>query len=206
MTISGSDLLLYAVALVILFLTPGPVWLALMARALSGGFSAAWPLAFGVAVGDILWPLVAVLGIAWIVSVFDVFMVILRWVACGVFILMGAMLIRHARHSISADSRLTRPGIWPGFLAGLIAILGNPKAVLFYMGVLPGFFDLRDVTGIDVTLIIAASVIVPLIGNLVLAACVGRVRGFVTKPETLHRINIVSGLLLILVGVLIPLL
>lgn len=74
------------------------------------------------------------------------------------------------------------------------------------MGVLPGFFDLRDVTGIDVTLIIAASVIVPLIGNLVLAACVGRVRGFVTKPETLHRINIVSGLLLILVGVLIPLL
>lgn len=204
MTISAGDLLLYAVALVILFLTPGPVWLALMARALSGGFSAAWPLAFGVAVGDILWPLVAVLGITWIVSVFDVFMVVLRWVACGVFIFMGAMLIRHARHSISTDSRLTRPGLWPGFLAGLIAILGNPKAVLFYIGVLPGFFDLRDVTGVDITLIIGASVLVPLIGNLVLAACVGHVRGFITKPETLRRINIVSGLLLILVGMLIP--
>jgi threonine/homoserine/homoserine lactone efflux protein len=203
-TISAGDLLLYAVALVILFLTPGPVWLALMARALSGGFSAAWPLAFGVAVGDILWPLVAVLGITWIVSVFDVFMVVLRWVACGVFIFMGAMLIRHARHSISTDSRLTRPGLWPGFLAGLIAILGNPKAVLFYIGVLPGFFDLRDVTGVDITLIIGASVLVPLIGNLVLAACVGHVRGFITKPETLRRINIVSGLLLILVGMLIP--
>ena len=206
MTISGGDLLLYAVALVILFLTPGPVWLALMARALSGGFRAAWPLAFGVAVGDILWPLVAVLGISWIVSVFDVFMVVLRWVACGVFIFMGMMLIRHARHSISTDSRLTRPGVWPGFLAGLIAILGNPKAVLFYIGVLPGFFDLRGVTGIDITLIIAASVIVPLIGNLTLATCVGYLRGFITRPDTLHRINIISGLLLILVGVLIPVL
>lgn len=206
MTISGGDLLLYAVALVILFLTPGPVWLALMARALSGGFRAAWPLAFGVAVGDILWPLVAVLGISWIVSVFDVFMVVLRWVACGVFIFMGVMLIRHARHRISTDSRLTRPGVWPGFLAGLIAILGNPKAVLFYIGVLPGFFDLRGVTGIDITLIIAASVIVPLIGNLILAACVGHLRGFVTRPDTLRRINIISGLLLILVGVLIPVL
>ncbi|ABG29940.1 LysE family translocator [Roseobacter denitrificans] len=206
MTISTADLLLYAGALIILFLTPGPVWLALMARALSGGFAAAWPLAFGVAVGDILWPLVAVLGISWIVSVFDVFMLVLRWVACGVFIVMGIALIRHARHSISADSRLTRPGVSAGFAAGVIAILGNPKAVLFYMGVLPGFFDLRDVTGVDVTVIIAASVCIPLIGNLMIAACVGRIRSVITRPQTLARINVISGCSLILVGVLIPVL
>jgi len=127
-------------------------------------------------------------------------------VACGVFILMGAMLIRHARHKISTDSRLTRPGLWPGFTAGLVAILGNPKAVLFYMGVLPGFFDLRDVTPSDVAAIILASVAIPLIGNLFLAAFVGRLRSLITTPGTLRRINIVSGLLLILVGVLIPLL
>ncbi len=205
MTISGADLLLYSVALVILFLTPGPVWLALMARALSGGFRAAWPLAFGVAVGDIVWPLVAILGISWILSVFDVFMSVLRGMACGVFIAMGVLLIRHARQAVTTDSRLTRPGLWPGFLAGLIAILGNPKAVLFYMGVLPGFFDLRSITGMDVALIIGASVAVPLIGNIALAACVGHIRGFITRPETLRRINIVSGLLLILVGVVIPL-
>ena len=206
MTLSLSDLLLYSGALVILFLTPGPVWLALMARALSGGFAAAWPLALGVAVGDILWPLVAVLGISWILSVFDVFMVVLRWVACAVFIGLGVLLIRHASQKISADSRLTRPGIWAGFAAGLIAILGNPKAVLFYMGVLPGFFDLRDVTAVDVALIIGVSVAIPLIGNLMLAACVGHIRGFITQPETLKRINLVSGGLLILVGVVIPVL
>ncbi|MCV3269965.1 LysE family translocator [Roseobacter sinensis] len=205
MTIGGGDLLLYAGALVILFLTPGPVWLALMARALSGGFSAAWPLAMGVAVGDILWPLVAVLGISWMLSVFDVVMALLRWVACGVFIGMGVLLIAHADQKISTDSRLTRPGIWPGFLAGVVAILGNPKAVLFYIGVLPGFFDLRSVTAGDVAAIIAASVAIPLVGNLVLAACVGHVRALITAPRTLARINVVSGGLLILVGVVIPL-
>jgi threonine/homoserine/homoserine lactone efflux protein len=176
------------------------------ARALSGGFAAAWPLALGVAVGDILWPLVAVLGITWILSVFDVFMAILRWVACGVFIVMGGLLIRHADQSISTDSRLTRPGVWPGFLAGLIAILGNPKAVLFYIGVLPGFFDLRGVTWVDVAAIIGLSVVVPLVGNLLLAASVGRIRTAVTRPQTLRRINVVSGFALILVGVLIPVL
>ena len=204
MTIAWGDLLLYAGALVILFLTPGPVWLALMARALSGGFGAAWPLAVGVAIGDILWPLVAVLGITWVLSVFDVFMAVLRWVACGVFIGMGMLLITHADRKISTDGRLTRPGVWPGFLAGLVAILGNPKAVLFYMGVLPGFFDLREVTAPDIGAIIAASVAVPLVGNLMLAAFVGRVRALITAPRTLARINVISGVLLILVGVVIP--
>ena len=204
MTLSWSDLMLYCGALLILFLTPGPVWLALMARGLSGGFRAAWPLALGVAIGDIVWPLVAVLGISWILSVFDTFMLVLRWVACGVFIVMGAMLIRHAGAAISADSRLTRPGMMAGFLAGILAILGNPKAVLFYMGVLPGFFDLRTVTWIDVALIIGASVLIPLTGNLIMAAFVGRVRAFVTTSGALRRINIGAGVLLILVGLVLP--
>ncbi|MBM2290573.1 LysE family translocator [Sulfitobacter pseudonitzschiae] len=204
MTLSWSDLMLYCGALLILFLTPGPVWLALMARGLSGGFHAAWPLALGVAIGDIVWPLVAILGISWILSVFDTFMLVLRWVACGVFIVMGAMLIRHAGAAINADSRLTRPGMMAGFLAGILAILGNPKAVLFYMGVLPGFFDLRTVTWIDVTLIIGASVLIPLLGNLTMAAFVGRVRSFVTTSGALRRINIGAGVLLILVGLVLP--
>lgn len=204
MTIALVDLLLYCGALVILFLTPGPVWLAIMARALSGGFSAAWPLALGVSIGDMFWPLVAVLGINWILSVFDVFMLGMRWIACGVFLLMGALLIRNASAKIDRDSNLTRPGAWAGFGAGLLAILGNPKAVLFYIGVLPGFFDLRVITWLDVAAIVAVSVLIPLIGNLAIASFVGRVRGLLTNPTTLRRINIVAGLLLILVGLLIP--
>ena len=204
MTLDPNALLFYCGALVILFLTPGPVWLALTARSLSGGFSAAWPLAVGVAVGDILWPLVAVLGISWILSVFDTFMTVLRWVACIVFLLMGWALIRHASKAISSDSRLTRPGMWSGFLAGIVAILGNPKAVLFYVGVLPGFFDLRSVTTSDVLVIVIASVSVPLIGNLMVAGFVGKIRHHITSPNTLRKINIGSGILLILVGILIP--
>ncbi|MEX3316251.1 LysE family translocator [Sulfitobacter sp. PS-8MA] len=204
MTVSAADLLLYCGALLILFLTPGPVWLAMMARALSGGFQAAWPLALGVALGDILWPLVAVLGITWILSVFDTMMEILRWIASAVFILMGLGLIRQAGEKISTDSRLTRPGRWSGFLAGIIAILGNPKAVLFYIGVLPGFFDLRSVTAPDVGLILAASVLIPLLGNLAIAGLVGHIRGFLTAPRTLRRINLLSGALLVFVGLIIP--
>lgn len=204
MTITLPDLLLYCGALVILFLTPGPVWLAIMARSLSGGFKAAWPLALGVSIGDMLWPLVAVLGISWILSVFDVLMLGMRWIACGVFLVMGALLIRHAEAKIDRDSRLTKPGAWAGFAAGLLAILGNPKAVLFYMGVLPGFFDLRVITWIDVGAILLVSVTIPLVGNLAIAGFVGKMRGLMTNPDTLKRINIIAGVLLMVVGLAIP--
>jgi threonine/homoserine/homoserine lactone efflux protein len=151
-----------------------------------------------------VWPLVAVLGISWILSVFDIFMLGMRWMACGVFLIMGALLIRNAEDKIDRDSRLTKPGAWSGFAAGLLAILGNPKAVLFYMGVLPGFFDLRVITWPDVAAIVIVSVTIPLIGNLAIAGFVGRMRALMTNPATLKRINIVAGTLLILVGLLIP--
>ena len=83
MTISILDMALYALALLILFLTPGPVWMALLARALSGGFHAAWPLAFGVAVGDALWPLLAILGLGWVASEFEGLTYVLKFVASG---------------------------------------------------------------------------------------------------------------------------
>jgi threonine/homoserine/homoserine lactone efflux protein len=204
MTISPYELLLYAGALFVLFLTPGPVWAALAARALSGGFQAAWPLALGVVVGDVIWPFLAILGVSWIVSVFAGFMTVLRVVASLFFIVMGGLIILNAHKSISADSRLTRPGMWAGFLAGVAVILGNPKAILFYMGVLPGFFDLAALTWPDIAAIVVLSMLVPLIGNLILAVFIDRARRLMTTPKALTRTNRIAGALLIIVGLIIP--
>ncbi len=204
MSVSAFDLALYAGALLILFLTPGPVWLALMARSVSGGFNAAWPLALGVAFGDILWPLIAIAGMSWVVSEISGIMVALRWVASLMFIGMGVLLIRHAGDGLQENSALTRPGIWAGFMAGIAAILGNPKAILFYMGVLPGFFDLSALTRGDVVAIAGLSFAVPLIGNLAFAGFIHRVRSLVSSPASLRKMNVTAAGLLILVGLILP--
>ncbi len=204
MTISATDLALYAGAVMILFLTPGPVWVALIARSMSGGFHAAWPLAMGVVVGDVLWPILAILGVSWVVGQFSGFMVVLKFVAVGVFIWMGFSLIRNAGKGISPDSRLTKPGMWAGFVAGLAVILGNPKAILFYMGVLPGFFDLTAVTIPDIVAICTVSLLVPLLGNLSLALFIDRARALLSSPTALRRNNIAAGWMLIAVGLVIP--
>lgn len=204
MTVTASELILYAGALLVLFLTPGPVWVALTARALSGGFHAAWPLALGVVVGDMLWPFLAILGVTWIVSVFAGFMTVLKWVASLVFLAMGALILKNAGKTIASDSRLTRPGMWAGFVAGIAVILGNPKAILFYMGVLPGFFDLTRLGPADIAAIVAISMVVPLFGNIVFAFFIDRARRLLTSPRALRRTNLTAGTLLILVGLVIP--
>ena len=196
--------MLYAGALFVLFLTPGPVWVALIARTLSGGYNGAWPLALGVVIGDVLWPLVAIFGLTWLVSLYGGILDVIGWVACVMFIIMGILLIRHAAKTIATDSRLTRPGMWAGFVAGLAVIIGNPKAVLFYMGMLPGIFDFSAVTAIDIAAICTLSFIVPFIGNLSLALFIGRARTLLTSPNTLKRTNICAGFLLIGVGLIIP--
>lgn len=203
MTVSFTDLLFYAGALLVLFATPGPVWVALLARAMSGGFSAAWPLAVGVTVGDALWPLVAIFGLTWIVAQFSGFLMVMQWVAALTFIVMGVLLIRHADKGISSDSRLTKPGRMAGFATGIAVVIGNPKAILFYVGVLPGFFDLTRVTAPDITAIIALSVVIPLVGNLALAASIDRARRLLTSPAALRRMNLIAGGLMIAVGAVI---
>ena len=204
MNVTLHQLLLYALAMGGLWVIPGPVWVALTARALSGGMAGAWPLAVGVALGDLIWPLCAILGLAWVLSIYGDLLEVLRRVAAGVFIVMGVLLMRAPARAPGTDSRMTRPGIWAGFSVGVAAVIGNPKAILFYMGFLPGFFDLSRVTGMDIAAILAVSAIVPMIGNLGLALFLDRARRLLQSPEAIGRLNFGSGVLLVLVGLVIP--
>lgn len=204
MTITLHQLILYAGGMAVLWIIPGPVWVALTARALSGGMAGAWPLAVGVALGDLIWPLCAIFGLSWILSVYGGFLQALHWVAAAVFIGMGIMLLRKPADNPRADSRMTKPGIGAGFAVGVAAVVGNPKAILFYMGVLPGFFDLSRVTTPDIVAIICVSAFVPMMGNLCLALFLDRARRLLQSPGALRRLNMISGGLLILVGVVIP--
>ena len=204
MTVTLHQLALYALAMVGLWVIPGPVWVALTARALSGGMAGAWPLAVGVALGDLIWPLCAILGLAWVLSLYGDLLEVLRWIAAVVFVVMGVLLLRKPARVPGADSRMTRPGVWAGFSVGVAAVIGNPKAILFYMGFLPGFFDLSRVNAWDIAAILLVSALIPMLGNLGLALFLDRARQLLRSPAALRRLNVVSGVLLIAVGCVIP--
>lgn len=203
MTVTLHQLLLYAGGMAVLWAIPGPVWVALTARTMAGGFSSAWPLAVGVALGDMIWPLSAVFGLSWILSIYGDFLSVMRWIAALTFVVMGGMLIRKPATAPEGDNRLTRPGMWAGFAVGVAAVIGNPKAILFYMGVLPGFFDLSRVQALDIVAILLISAFVPMLGNLGLALFIDRARRLLSSPRAVKRVNTTAGVLLVGVGIVI---
>ena len=202
-TLSLSEIGLYSFALLLLFITPGPVWVALIARSLKSGFAGAWPLALGVAIGDLCWPALALLSLGQIVSLHGDLIFWLRYIAVAVFVGMGIGLYLAPVRPLQAESKLTKEGVLAGFLAGLMVIIGNPKAMLFYIGILPGFFDVSRLQIADIAVIALISALAPFTGNLILGLAVGRARQLISSVSARRRLNQGSGIIFIAVGGLI---
>ena len=203
MTITSAQLFLYSGALVILFLTPGPVWIAIIARTVSGGVKSGFSLVLGVSIGDILWPIVVYFGLGILISFYSDILILIRYLAAVILIIMGVQTILASRKSIKANDNLTKTGFFAGFVAGLIAVTANPKATLFYFTLLPSFFNFAEIGLVDLAVISGASFAIPMIGNVLMILFLAKAKSFISSPSAILRTNIISGMLLILVGLVI---
>jgi len=203
MTITLSQIVLYCGALVILFLTPGPVWIAIIARSVSGGLKSGFSLVLGVSLGDLLWPVIVYFGLGVLIFLYSDILLFIRYIAAFILILMGIQVLRNSKKAIENDVSLTKKGFWAGFAAGLIAVTANPKATLFYLTLLPSFFDFNKILILDVLIISLVSFSIPMVGNLMMILFINRARSFLSSEKAIQNTNITSGILLILVGLII---
>ena len=204
MSISFSDLTFYAFGITVLFLTPGPVWIAIISRSITGGLNGALPLAAGVAIGDIIWPTLGIAGSAALAASYANLLLYLKYLAVIIFVVLGINLINNQNSNVGSQNlKLEKSSELAGFTVGLLVIIGNPKAALFYLGILPGFFDLSRLTITDCIAIALVSSIIPFLGNLALALMVEKSREILSSATAMRKLNILSGCLLIFVGLLI---
>jgi len=100
MSISISELTFYAFGIFVLFLTPGPVWIAIISRSISSGLQGAAPLAAGVAIGDIIWPSLAIAGSAALAASYINLLLYLKYIAVIIFVILGINLIKNQKSNI----------------------------------------------------------------------------------------------------------
>ena len=195
MTITFLEVLLYALALAVLVFTPGPVVVATIARTLASGWRTAMPLAAGVSIVDVLWPLLAILGLSALVQANTELLQWMRYIGGAILIWMGWRLIVGSKEMLETDPdpSLMRRNAWQGFLAGVLVNLGNPKSIVFFIGILPNLFDIATLTSIDIFVILFMSALVPFLGNVVWALAAHRARRFLTSARAVRRVNQASG-------------
>jgi len=205
MTITLTEIALYALALAVLVLTPGPVVVATIARTLGSGMRAALPLAAGVSIVDVLWPLLAILGLSALVESNADILHVMRYAGGAILIWMGWRLVAGSRRALTTepDPALMRRTAWQGFAAGVLVNLGNPKSIVFFIGILPNLFDVRALGAPDIAIILAMSAAVPFLGNVVWAGAAHRARRLLSSSAAVRRVNQASGGALIGAGAVI---
>lgn len=160
LTFEGAAGLVLATA--IFAAIPGPGVTAVVSQALARGLKPALLWAAGIVLGDTAYLLLAMLGLSLVAQQLGWAFVVLKWAGAAYLVYFGLRCLL-AKAPAAVEAQADQPGM-PAppatslartFLGGFCVSLGNPKVIAFYCGFLPGFVDMRALSGLDMFLVAA---------------------------------------------------
>ncbi|MES9876461.1 MAG: LysE family translocator [Candidatus Sedimenticola sp. PURPLELP] len=191
-----------SVAMFLLAITPGPGVFATISKALASGFRNTLPVIMGIVTGDLVFLLLAIYGLSAIAETFATLFTMIKYLGAAYLVWLGIRLWR----AQPALTGITEPGKHPerySFLGGLSITLGNPKVILFYLGFLPTFVDLDNLSNPDV--VIVAFVVSFVLGAVMLfyAYTASRAREMFRSKSAQRKMNRVAGSAMIGTGAIL---
>ncbi len=187
-------------AMVILAFIPSVSVITVSARAASSGFIHGAFTSLGIVAGDIIFILLAIMGLSFLVETLGKQFVLIKYLGGAYLILLGIQLWRSKSKTMHTGAA-TDSSLLSSFMAGLLITLGDQKAILFYLGFFPAFVDLSRITYVDTGIIMVTAIVA--VGGVKLgyALMANRARQFINNPVAIKRINIAAGAVLIGVGI-----
>jgi len=182
---------LYAVAIAV----PGPGVVAIVARALGSGFRATVPAAIGTAVGDLVWVSMSAFGLAVVAHAMGHFFMIVKLAGAAYLLYLG---YKYWTAPVSEMETIVPASASQGFFSQLSLTLGNPKAIAFFVALLPTVVDLNRLNAFGFLQLCAATVVLIPAIMLSYAALASRVRGFLASKKARGRLN--KGAAVVMVG------
>ncbi|NJN46185.1 MAG: LysE family translocator [Candidatus Competibacteraceae bacterium] len=185
--------------MVVLAAVPSVSVLAVSARSASFGFVQGAFTALGIVVGDLLFIMLAIFGLALLVEAMGNFFFLVKYLGGAYLIWMGIAMWQ-ARPTEVAHTQAS--SIRSSFMSGLLITLGDQKAVLFYLGFLPAFLDLHAMSYLDIG--IASAVTILAVGGVKLAIAYAADRaGTFFGVKAGAKMTIAAACVMISVGVFV---
>jgi len=113
--------------------------------------------AFGIVAGDLVFVVMAILGLTALSEVMGAFFAIIRYIAAGYLLWFGFGLIRGATKPKALEATIPKGGMSASFVSGLALTLGDVKAILFYASLFPTFVDVSALGTPDIVLILVVT-------------------------------------------------
>lgn len=185
---------LYAIAIAV----PGPGVVAIVARALGSGFRATIPAAAGTALGDWIWMTLSAFGLAIVAQAMGQFFLVVKLAGAAYLLYLG---YKYWTAEVTDMAEIVPSSARQSFLSQLSLTLGNPKAMAFFLALLPTVVDLKTLNAAGYAELSAATaVLIPAI-MLSYAALASRVRALLTSRRARKGINRTAAVVMVGAGV-----
>ena len=187
----------FIITSIIIELTPGPNMAYLAILSATAGRRAGFSAVLGIAIGLFAIGIAGAFGVAALISSSALIYQVLRW--CGVFYLLWlAWDGWNTAKETAPDKANVVSHNAKFFKRGLITNLLNPKAVVFYVAVLPSFVDNASPVLPQTIILTMIYVAVATTIHIFIVALAGETRKLFAKPK---QILIVRRILSLLLGV-----
>ncbi len=190
MTVYG--LLTFCAVYALTVASPGPGVAAVIARGLAHGMKGAPAFILGFMVGDLVWFGIAATGLAALARTAATLFVAIKWIGVAYLLWLAWKLWTAPAERVAVLGDDRQHG-WRAFMASFMLTLGNPKAILFFLALLPTVIDLASMTLLRFVEISAAMCVVLPAVLFAYALLAAKARQLFTTPSAVRRLNRSSG-------------
>jgi len=205
--ISVNDFLIFAIASLVLNITPGNDMLYVATRSTSQGVKAGIVSALGIAGGCIVHLIAAVVGLSAIIANSAIAFDIIKYVGAAYLVYLGIRSILSKQNKFSVNENVEKKTLSKLFWQGVFTNVLNPKVALFFLAFLPQFIHPeKGKTSMQILLLGLWFNFSGTIVNCIVALLFGKLGNWLADKQAFIKWqNKITGLLLIGLGIKVAL-
>ena len=197
----------FALAALLLNLTPGNDMLYVAARSASQGIKAGIVSSLGIFVGCLVHIIAAVIGLSAIIAQSAIAFNIIKYLGAAYLVYLGIRSILSKKKSLQLDKKVQPLSFDKIFWQGVITNVLNPKVALFFLAFLPQFINIHSAgTHWQILFLGAWFDVGGTLVNIVVAILFGRIGNWLSRsPRFVQWQERITGAMLIGLGIKVAL-
>jgi len=194
---------LFAVTTLVVCLTPGPAALLVVAQGISNGFRRSYWAIAGIALGNAAYFALSATGIAALILASNTLFSIIKWIGVAYLLYLGLAAIRSKSSALTVTADGAHAVRGPrAFWQALVVELSNPKALLYFVALLPQFINPAKPLGLQLLVFGATCLALDGFSYGIYAWLGSKAQRFSANASFVRSSNRLSGSLLLVVGVM----
>ncbi|MEA2018991.1 MAG: LysE family translocator [Campylobacterota bacterium] len=197
---SIESMIAFYLAILIFSITPGPGVFALISNSLTNDIKTSYPLAFGMAISDVVYLILAFYGLVALTQSYAIVFELIRIVGGLYLIYLGYKIWTSSIDTNIDDKDKSKVSYFGNFMKGFLISASNPKVIIFYIAFLPTFVDLSALGTNDLIIISLITLLSLMNGLLFISYSASSAKRFLKTKKSVKILNRTAGSIMGLAG------